>query len=124
MDGNNLTEHLRIFITSTLTVNVSETEKFLQPSADLEKASSLDIENYKTLIDFHLGHLDMSGVLTPRPDYSYKTHSNMILSTLEKILEISKKCAYIATTRQRGNGKKGIPGCNEYVRTSPSSGMT
>ncbi len=116
MDGNNLTEHLPISITSTLTVNVSNIEKFTQPSVDWEKASSLDIENYKTLIDFHLRHLDMSGVVAPCPDYSCKTHSNMKKNTLKKILEILKKCAYVAIPRQRVNGKKGIPGWNEYVR--------
>lgn len=40
----------------------------------------------------------------------------MTMNTLEKILEILKKCAYVATPRQRVNRKKGIPGWNEYVR--------
>ncbi len=95
---------------------MSNTEKLTQPSVDWEKASSLDIGNYKTLIDFHLRHLDMSGVQAPCPNYSCKTHSNMIMDTLEKILEILKKCVYVAIPRQRVNGKKGIPGWNEYVR--------
>lgn len=46
-DGNNLTEHLSISITSTLTANVFHTEKFIQPSVGWEKASSIDTDNYK-----------------------------------------------------------------------------
>lgn len=52
MDGNNLTEHLLIFITSALTANPSPTEKFLQPSVDWGKVSSTDIDNYKAFIVF------------------------------------------------------------------------
>ncbi len=37
----------------------------------------------------------------------------MIMNTLEKILQILKKCAYVAIPRQHVNG---IPGWNEYVR--------
>ncbi len=38
------------------------------------------------------------------------------MNTLGKILEILKKCVYIAMPRQRVNGKRETPGCNEYVR--------
>ena len=37
-DGNNLTEHLPISVTSTLTANVSHTERFIQPSVNWEKS--------------------------------------------------------------------------------------
>lgn len=115
-DGNNLSEHLPIFITSTLTAIVSYTETIIQPRVDWERASSTHIENYKALIDFHLRHLDMSGVLASCHDYCCKAHGDVIMDSLGKITEILKKCAYIAIPRQRVNGNRGIPGWNEYVR--------
>ncbi len=114
-DDNNLSEHLPIFITSTLTANVSHTETIIQPIVDWEKASSTHIENYKALIDFHLRHLDMSGVLASC-HYCCKAHGDVIMDSLGKIIEKLKKCAYIAIPRQRVNGNRGIPGWNEYVR--------
>ena len=58
----------------------------------------------------------MSGVLASCTDYSCETHSDVIMNTLGKIIEILKKCAYIAIPRKNANGKMGIPGWNEYVR--------
>ena len=58
----------------------------------------------------------MSGVLASCTDYFCETHSDVILNTLGKIIEILKKCAYIAIPRKSVNGKMGIPGWNEYAR--------
>ena len=46
-------------MTSNLTASVSHTDKLTQIRVDWEKASSTDIENYKTLIDAHLRHIDL-----------------------------------------------------------------
>ncbi len=43
-------------------------------------------------------------------------HIDVIMNTLGKLLEILKKCEYIAITRQHVNGKRRIRGWNEYVR--------
>ncbi len=115
-DGNNLTEHLPICITSTLTASVSQTDKLTQPSVDWEEASSMDTENYKTLIDAHLRHVGLSGAVTLCNDYSCTIHDVLLMNIWENITEILKKCANIAIPRQCVNGKRGVPGWNEFVK--------
>ncbi len=97
-------------------MSASHTYKLAQPSVDWEKASSMDIENYKTLIDAHLRHVDLSGAITLCNDYSCTIHDVLIMKILENITEILKKCANIAIPRQNVNGKRGVPGWNEFVK--------
>ncbi len=115
-DGNIFTEHLPICMTSTITASVSHTDKLTQPRVDWGKASSTDIENYKTLIDAHLRHIDLSEAITSCNDCSCTSHDELIMNSLENITKILRKCANIAIPRQRVSGKPGIPGWNEFVK--------
>ena len=47
----------------------------------------------------------MSGVLASGTDYSCETHSDVIMNTLGKIIEILKKCAYMSIPRRKRKWK-------------------
>ncbi len=48
----------------------------------------------------------MSGVLASCNNYCCKAHGDVIMDSLGKIIEILKKCAYIAIPRQRVHGNR------------------
>ena len=115
-DGNNLSDH------NPITMNISYNVKSLQQYANRckvmnwSKASALNIQNYKEQLNYHMNQYQIPEEVLNCNNLLCEEHDNIIMQKLEELFNILIVSAHDTIPIQFVNGKKGIPGWNEFVK--------
>ena len=81
-----------------------------------DKASTVNIKNYKTQIEHYKNQYVIPDEIINCKDFLCKKHDEVILQKLDELFNILIVSAHDNIPVQNVNGKKGIPGWNDFVK--------
>ena len=87
-----------------------------------ENATEDNIKDYRDLLDYYLTLYDLPLSVINCNNFLCKCHNDIIIEKVDEIIEIMTLCAELTipiqnvTTNVNNNGKRGIPGWNDFVK--------
>ena len=116
-DGNNLSDH------NPININTTYNAKYLKQFDDKRckimnwnGASTVNIQNYKSEIDYYLNRFKIPNKLLECNNYVCKNHDDDILQKLDELFNILIVSAHNNIPVFSIKSKKGMPGWNEFVK--------
>ena len=117
-DGANLSDHNPITIktNSFAILHKSKSTKENDSLLKWDKADDFNITNYRRLIDLNLDNFSIPASLLNCQNYHCKIHDEIINEKLDCLIQILIACSLVTIPKQKVNGKRGMPGWNQYVK--------
>ena len=121
-EGYNLSDHNPVTIQTKHEVRNTKPSPCQHRIIKWENATEDNIKDYRDLLDYYLTLYDLPLSVINCNNFLCKCHNDIIIEKVDEIIEIMTLCAELTipiqnvTTNVNNNGKRGIPGWNDFVK--------